>query len=245
MKKSSKTSAYKECEKEFIRNDCSNCEAPKMLKRIDKQYILKEIGSVLNFDRGLFYTVKELLIRPGKTVRQFIFEDRNRLVKPILFLIICSLIYTLTHKFFKFNDGYINFNFDDIDNQVIAKIFLWVSKNYGYANILMAVFIALWINVFFKKFDYNYYEIYILLCFIMGVSMLIFTLFGIVESVINYPVLQYGANIGILYVFWGIGRFFDSKRKRNYLKGILSYFLGMFTFILVLVLMGVLIDKII
>ena len=35
------------------------------LKRIDRRYISHEIEHVLHLDRGFFYTVKELIVRPG------------------------------------------------------------------------------------------------------------------------------------------------------------------------------------
>ena len=71
------------------------------LPRIDGKYIWNEISSVLNFEKGLFYTIRELLIRPGETVREFIQKDRNRLVKPIIFIIICSFIYTIIQQILK------------------------------------------------------------------------------------------------------------------------------------------------
>ena len=39
------------------------------LERIDEKYIWNEISSVLNLEKGIFYTIKELFVRPGKTVR--------------------------------------------------------------------------------------------------------------------------------------------------------------------------------
>ncbi len=50
---------------------------------------------MINFDKGIFYTIKELLIRPGENIPKFIHNDRNRLVKPLIFVIVCSLIYTI------------------------------------------------------------------------------------------------------------------------------------------------------
>ena len=67
----------------------------KTLERIDGKYIWKEIVSVLNFDKGIFYTIKEIFLRPGKTIQEFLLYDRKRLVKPILFIIIMSLVYTI------------------------------------------------------------------------------------------------------------------------------------------------------
>ncbi len=235
----------KTCNSEVNGNFCSNCGSPKELKRIDGKYILNEISSVINFDKGIFYTIKELLIRPGNAVKEFILEDRKRLIKPILFLIVCSLVYTIAQQLLKFEDGYINMDFGDLNDKPIGKMLNWVIKDYGYANILMAVFTTMWIKIFFGKYRYNFYEIFILLCFTMGISMLIFTLFGIIEGIINYPILQYGANIAIIYSAWAIGQFFNGKNKWNYLKSLLSYFLGMLTFLIVFIIIGVIAGQII
>ncbi len=216
----------KNCNSEVGGNFCSNCGYPKELKRIDGEYILNEISSVINFDKGIFYTIKELLIRPGYAVKEFILEDRKRLIKPILFLIVCSLVYSIAEQFLKIENGYLNMDFGGLNDKPIGKILNWVTKNYGYANILMAVFTTMWIKIFFRKYRYNVYEIFILLCFSMGISMLILALFGAIEMISNYPVLKYGVYITIIYSAWAIGQFFNAKNKWNYLKGILCHFLG-------------------
>lgn len=228
------------CNSDVEQNYCPNCGTPAELKRINGQYILKEIGSVLNFDKGILYTIRELLLRPGKNIQSFILEDRARLVKPIIFIIITSLIYSLAQHFFHFEDGYVNAG--GFDESATTKIFGWIQSNYGYANILMAIFIAGWIKIFFKKYEYNFFEILILLCFVMGVGMLIYTVFGIIESVIKIRVLHIGGIIGLLYASWAIGQFFDKNKKVNYLKGFLSYLLGMITFFLGAIILGMGID---
>ena len=230
----------KNCNKEISGKFCSNCGFPKEPKRIDRQYIVDEIGSVLNFDKGIFYTIKELFIRPGNTAKRFINGDRKRIVKPIVFLIICSLIYTLGQQFLSYESGFIKFNIENQHNSpIIVEIFEWFSQNYGYANILMAIFIAFWIKIFFKKYNYNYYEIYILLCFIMGISVLIYTLLGIMESIIDYPILQFGLFINLIYCSWSIGQFFDRKKKILYLKGFLSYIFGILTSLFIFFIIGI------
>ena len=230
----------KKCGAELSDDFCSKCGNPKTLKKIDGGYILSEIVSVLNFDKGIFYTIKELLVRPGENVQKFIHSDRNRLVKPIIFVIVCSLIYTIAQQLLKFEDGYVNAG--GFGESTISKIFEWIQTNYGFANILMAIFIALWIKVFFRKYNYNFFEILILLCFVMGIGMLIYTLFGIAESITKLKVLHIGGIIGFVYLSWAIGQFFDKDKKVNYLKGLLSYLLGMITFFLGAIMLGVGID---
>ena len=232
----------KNCETEVIQNYCPNCGTPVVLKRINGQYILKEISSVLNFDRGILYTIRELLLRPGKNIQTFVLEDRNRLVKPIIFIIITSLIYTLAQQFLHFEDGYVNAG--GSEESATTNIFGWIQKNYGYANIIMAIFIAGWIKVFFRKYEYNFFEILILLCFLMGISMLIYTVFGLIESITKIQILQIGGMVALVYTSWAIGRFFDKNKKANYLKGFLSYLLGMITFFLAAIILGMGIDLI-
>ena len=232
----------KNCETEVIQNYCPNCGTPVVLKRINGQYILKEISSVLNFDRGILYSIRELLLRPGKNIQTFVLEDRNRLVKPIIFIIITSLIYTLAQQFLHFEDGYVNAG--GFEESATTNIFGWIQKNYGYANIIMAIFIAGWIKVFFRKYEYNFFEILILLCFLMGIGMLIYTVFGLIESITKIQILQIGGMVALVYTSWAIGRFFGKNKKANYLKGFLSYLLGMITFFLAAIILGMGIDLI-
>ncbi len=233
----------KKCKSEFQGNYCSNCGHPQKTERINGRYIISEIGSVLNFQKGIFHTIKELLIRPGQNIRQFISEDRNRLVKPILFILICSLTYTIFVQIFDFKDGYIDFHFDDSDS-TNSLIFQWITQNYGYSNILISVFVAIWIKIFYRKYDYNFYEILILLFFVTGMEMLMFSFFGALESLTKTRVLSFAAPIVFIYAIWATSHFFDKRKVLNYFKAIISYFLGLITFIFVAFGLAILIDMI-
>ncbi len=233
----------KKCSNEFQGNYCPNCGHPSKYERIDGSYLLSEIGSVLNFQKGIFLTIWELLIRPGQNIRQYISEDRSRLVKPILFILICSLTYTVFVQIFEFKDGYIDFQieFDNLDS-ARSLIFQWITQNYGYSNILMSFFVAIWIKVFYRKYPYNFYEILILLLFVSGMEMLMFSLLGALESLTKIRFLSYGANIVLIYAFWATGQFFNKRKVLNYLKAPISFILGLITFIIVALGIGLLID---
>lgn len=232
----------KKCETEFSGNYCPDCGHPRELARINRQYILQEIGSVLNFDKGILYSIRELIIRPGQNIREFILEDRNRLVKPIIFIIICSLVYTISNQLFDFEDGYINY--ENTSNHTTTAIFEWIQKSYGYANIIMGIFIAFWIRILFRKYDYNFFETLILLCFIMGIGMLIYSVLGIAEGIFKIKILYFAGIIPVLYSSWAIGQFFDKRKKINYLKAFISYFLGMLSFTFSALALGLVIEMI-
>jgi len=230
----------KNCNTEVNLNYCPNCGQAAKLKRIDGHYIQHEIEHVLHFEKGIFYTVKELLIRPGQNVREFIADNRVRLVKPIIFIIISSLIYTIINHYFHLEDGYVSY--DEAEKSTTGVIFEWVQNHYGYSNIIMGIFIALWLKLFFKKYDYNFFEILILLCFVMGIGMLIFSVFAIAEGLFHFKLMQISGVVGIAYCSWAVGQFFEKAKITSYLKAFVSYMLGMVTFTFSVMLLGFLVD---
>lgn len=196
----------KNCYTEINLNYCPNCGQSAKIKRIDGHYIMHEIEHILHFERGILFTIRELLIRPGKSIRHFIAEDRARLVKPVIFIIVTSLIYTLILHFFHIEDG--AFKLDETKQPVTSLILKWIEGHYGYANIIMGAVIAFWIKIFFKKYNYNYFEIIILLCFVMGMEMLIFSVFLIIQGLSNINLMVIAGCVGIAYCIWAIGQFF-------------------------------------
>lgn len=230
----------RKCNHLFKGNFCPNCGDPIHLKRIDRKYIADEISSVFNFDKGIFLTIKELFLRPGKSIREFLTADRNRLVKPILFILITSLIYTLVNNYFKIEEQYIEFE----ATGTTANIFTWAQNNYGYTNILMSAFIALFLKLFFRKYRYNIYEILILLCFVMGMGMIIITVFALIQGITNLKLTETTGIVLIVYITFAVANFFNRKKIGSYIKALIAYILGIILFSFSVIAIGVLIDLI-
>ncbi|MDF2474717.1 MAG: hypothetical protein K0S24_200 [Sphingobacterium sp.] len=220
----------KSCKIAINSNFCPNCGHPAVLKRIDAHYIAHEIEHVLHFERGILYTIRELITTPGKNVRHYISENRSRLVKPIIFIIVTSLIYSILSHFFHIEDKYISYY--ESQHSTTSTMFLWIQAHYGYANIIIGIFIALWAKLFFKKYGFNLFEIIILLCFVLGMSMLIYALFALIEGIAHQSVMTYASILALLYGVWSVGQFFDPTKLSNYLKAFAAYMLGFITFML-------------
>ena len=238
------SNSCKNCDSEVTLNYCPNCGEPAKLKRINGHYIMHEIEHVLHFERGILYTVRELLINPGQSIRNFISENRSRLVKPIIFIIVTSLIYTIISHYFHIEDEYVKQQ-GLPENSAVVKILKWLQGNYGYMNILTGGFIALWLKVFFKKYGYNFFELLIMLCFVLGISMLIFAFFSLIEGLTDIKLLSVAGIIGIIYLIWAVGNFFEKNKIGNYFKALLSYILGFITFFIAFGLIGITIDLLI
>ncbi|MDM1395865.1 DUF3667 domain-containing protein [Myroides odoratimimus] len=222
---------------------CPDCGESIKLKRIDSHYVLHEISHVLHVEKGIFYTIKELLLKPGITVQKFITEDRSKLVKPIIFIIIASLIYSLIAHYFHI-ESFVSYHHSG-GGGVADSIFLWGDTHSGYMNIIIGVFIAVWAKVLFKKHYFNLFEILILLCFVTGMSMLIFSVFAIIQGIVKVNLMAIAGVVGVLYCTWGIGQFFEVRSIKSYLKAFFAYVLGMLTFSVLVIIIGELLDYVI
>lgn len=230
----------KNCDAEITLKYCPNCGQPAQLKRIDGHYIVHEIEHVLHFERGILFTVRELAIHPGQSIRKYLSENRSRLVKPIIFIILTSLIYTIISHVFHIEEEYVTQK--GLEKSAIGTILKWIQANYGYASILTGIFIALWLLVFFKKYGYNFFELLIMLCFVQGISMLIFAVFALIEGIIHIKFLSIAGFIGIAYVVWAMGNFFEARKIGNYIKALFAFLLGSVSFYIIIFIVGITID---
>jgi len=215
----------KNCNEPVNSNYCPNCGQPVKLKKIDKYYIIQEFGDFFFANKGMVYTVKNVFIRPGDSVKRFITEDRYRFVKPITFLFLVTLIYALAVHLFNINTDYM-INVDFGEDITISPVVKWLMENPRYIITIMALFIAFWLKIFFRKAGYNFFEIFILMCFVTGISTLIDTIGAIIHKGTNWQLMQIAIFINLIYVIWAIGQFFGKKKVASYVKAFLSYTLG-------------------
>ena len=237
----------KNCNQPTNGNYCSICGRPTKLRRIDKHYIINEIGDFLGANKGFLYTVKEMLTKPGESVKRFIAEDRFKFVKPITFAIITSVIYALVNHFFHIGvEDYYFYESDAEISSTTTLIFNWMLIDYpGYTSIIVGLFMAFWIKLFFRKSNYNLFEIFILICFVSGIGSLLQSVFTILQGITHLNLLQIGNLIAISYSVWAIGQFFDKKKVMSYVKVFFSYILGILVLSFTIVFLGTLIDVLI
>lgn len=222
-------------------NYCQKCGQSVKLERIDRPYILKQFQYLINVEKGFFYTAKELLIKPGKSIQEFIFEDRDKHVKPFMFLVFTSIVFALTNYLLDMHYSYFNVSkITLLQNKVSLGAFgEWLNNNTGYTNLIIGCFIAFWIKVFFRKSKCNIYEVMVMLCFVLGEVTLIQS-FGLALGQLtdNALIVGLGFLISFLYTIWAIGQFFGKKKLINYLKSLNTLILGALSYFLIFILIG-------
>ncbi len=219
------------CKSKLQGNFCAECGQPKTLKRIDRKQVLEEIGNLINLKKGFLYTVKEVLIRPGKTIRRFISEDRRKLVKPIPFTIFCMLIYTIVMNVMgvEFNEsvGVSSGNHSTWFYQPAYQMLNFLTEHLNLLILGSGFFMAWILKGFFKSYGYNFYELLTLSYYVMGVYTLISTFLFAIYWMWKLPYMDSVSTIiELSYIGWAVGQFFDMHKKTNYLKGLLSFMLS-------------------
>ncbi len=85
---------------------CKHCGENLWPKRITFFSILKDIPDVFfDVDRGLFYTIRTFLLRPGKEIRKYFAGDRIRHYKPLKFVLFIGGFAAFLYAKFQFNNG--------------------------------------------------------------------------------------------------------------------------------------------
>ncbi|WP_282630270.1 DUF3667 domain-containing protein [Empedobacter sedimenti] len=235
------------CNEIITNNFCSNCGQPAKLKRINQQYAWQELLNLIGYENGFVFTVKELITRPGKTVQEYIHINRKKITKPITFLILSSIIYTLVSQYF-YTDIISNKQMEAFyGNSTYYKILIWVNNNYGYANLLMLLPITLWTKIFFRKYNYNFYETFVMVCLFMAEAMLFLAFTIVLNKFLEFPRIIYDSLTSFamfLYISWMISIFYK-KNIKNYIKAFLAYTFGFLTSQAMTFLVAVLYDSLI
>ena len=89
----------KNCGHNFHGNYCPECGQNAHTERIDSHFFLHDIPhSVLHIDKGFFFTFKELIVRPGHAIREYLDGKRVRHFRPLAYLLLLSTLSALVQK---------------------------------------------------------------------------------------------------------------------------------------------------
>lgn len=197
----------KNCGKTVNNKFCSHCGQSAHVDRINFHYIVHELQhSVLHVDKGIIYTIKELIVRPGYSIKEYLEGKRVNHFKPFSFVVILAAIYGfLIHFSNLYPEAYV---FTDdakaaVDNNKI--IFEWMYSHYSLVMFFIIPVSALSSYLVFRKSGYNYMENIIIYSYITGMHivmlLLFFPFFYITMSTALYFVtftLAYIYNIWVL-----------------------------------------------
>jgi hypothetical protein len=228
----------KNCNNQIGEDFCPKCGQPKTIKRIDLQYLVHEIQHLIHFEKGFHFTAWQLIIKPGKTIRSYLFENRNKYVKPIVYLFFAALIFSLFTYFFHLKISYFNVSYMEAlkDKVNLKTIDNWLISHIAYTNILIGFCISPWLVLLFRNRKHNVFEMTVLMSYVLATGLLIMLPIIAISKGINtkFDFLI----LFLVYEIWAIGQFFGEKKILNYIKATLAFVLGGLTHVAIFFVIG-------
>lgn len=240
----------KNCGEKLTGNYCSNCGQKAKVDRINAKYIYSEIPETFfQIDRGFFFTIKELFLRPGNSIRGFLEGKRKDYIKPIAYVLVLSTLYALLANLVSDTTflgevvlGMVEGGTTKESEPILTAILQWIADHHAYSMVLFLPFFSLASLLAFKRFNYNFFEHFVINAYLCGQQAIIYSFFVIIQYIGNtenyyFPILPLVLSIG--FAFWTFIQVFNSLGKiSSILRTVITYFLY-FVIILIALAIGI------
>ena len=238
-----KTITCKNCGNEFTGNYCNICGQSAHTHDINFHFIWHDIQhGLLHLEKGILYTIKELFIRPGHSVKEYIDGKRINHFKPIsLVLLLAGLYVFLLHTFDLHQIPLVSTTTEGSVKLDVSGFIRSIEEHYSISQILFLPIFSLASYLAFKKFKLSYIKHLVLNAFILVQRLVVKILFVPLLYAYNGTskmniVIGITNLIGFAFAFWTLGQFFKDKSTfKTILRCISFFFLFLFQMIVIVV----------
>lgn len=221
----------KNCDQDFNGNYCNQCGQSAETHRLNFHFLWHDIQhGLFHFDKGVLYTSKQLLTRPGASIREFLEGKRVKHFKPLSLVIILATIYGLLYHYFHINMFYqVDLGNSPNEKAFIEKYNEWMSTHFAWATLISIPFYALATFITFRKQGYNFIEHLVLNSFLAAQRLIVHIItFPLIYFYNSTPymgkIMVFITFIDFILMVWGYTQFFNKITKlKLFLLSILSY----------------------
>ncbi len=198
------------------------------IDRISMRTMLASVLSILNLERGIFYTSWEMIKSPGDAMRRFLFQDRSKFIDPLKFLVLTIPLYLfLTLNVFPessffdgLREGLSRSNPGEVETEAQERLTALVGYMVSYSDLLLLLTVpisAFWTRVILRSYKLNYGEHLVINAFLYG--------FMTLASIILLPVQWVAYTLGgTLMIILSVGYqtyFIQSFFRKGWFKSLL------------------------
>lgn len=239
----------KNCNSSNIDKYCGNCGQQVHLERYTLKRFFSIILDAFNLEKGILYTFKMLLLKPGEAINDYLNGKTKPYFNPLNYLLVAAGIYAVLVLWLNIFDTTIDatndlLNMDAIEESEEAiemqSRFLESFKNYiNLIPLMMIPFASMISMIFFKSTKLFYGEHLIINSFLFAQGFYMTMI--ITPFVIIFPSLKvfFGvilAVIIIVYLGYSFHHIFRRSVLRSYAGALLVYIAGMLLFYLAFIL---------
>ena len=228
------------CGTEVDSKFCPNCGQSTEVTRFNWAYIANKAIGAFDINKGFFYSLVVLIIRPGQALRSFILGENAKLSNPIkLFFLVGALTNFLTFKYSIFNYATVDESLLLISLEDAHGYYTYSTRYFSFFTLTAIPFFSLSSWLFFKNSKFNYTENLVLNMYIGVGQFLLLLLF--------LPLLiffrgQASTNVyglfNMAYNVWVLVFFFQVFKWSGYLKSVTAilipqvvvYFMNYFSY---------------
>lgn len=225
----------KNCNQIYKGHFCSNCGQTAETHKINAHFLWHDIQhSLLHFDAGIPYSLKQLFTRPGHSIREFIEGKRVRHFKPLSLVAVLGAFYGFLYHYYHI-DLFSDPNDSTLDLHDYNE---WMATHFSLVTIATIPFYTLGTFIVFRKQGYNFFEFFVLNTFKAAQRLFV--------QLLTFPVLLYLNSIGhaqwfststyiigLLLIFWTNIQFFNKMSKvKAFFLSILSHIIFLICFII-------------
>lgn len=229
----------KNCGNKFKGNFCNQCGQSAETYRLNFKFLLHDIQhGLFHFDKGILHSIKQLCIRPGHTVNEYIAGKRVSHFKPLSMVVVLATLYGLLKHFFLHEivsgSSKIIINDKTINSATINSIFEWVNSHGAIMALLIVPFYSLASFIAYRKEKYNFAEHLVLNAYTSSLRLIV--------TIILFPLImltQHSAGNNIADVFitilevivtcWCFMQFFSNIKWSTALKKLMYTYLIFFS----------------
>lgn len=234
---------------------CSDCGQRTDTHRVNWHYLGHDVlHSVWHLEGGILFTLKELLTRPGHSIREFLAGKRINHYRPLALLLILGAIllfimHTLDVSFAQKSQEVFNPDMGSTSERMKAfqaQATHFVEANQNLLHIATIPLYAFWMWFMFRRRGFSYPEILVAQTFIANVQILISILIVIVFWAIGASNTVFALAMGLsllVYMAYNVVTYtqlYAGKIKplMAVIRSIAAYFLGYFSFVFIVGLIG-------
>jgi hypothetical protein len=219
-------------------------ENDKQPERITFPYLWGKILAVLNFEKGLPFTLWQFAIYPSKAAQEYLFGDRKKFMDPIKFTVLAVAIGTYIIVNYMASE---NNSFDQlagIEDEKIKEGLVYLGTLFNdYYNISLFLNIPLYAimtKLLFKKKALYFAEHIVVNAYLYAVATFSAVFLLAFPKDRNFIVMNVFGLFIFVYLVWAYKKIFEERWLDTIVKGIVVLFAASFLyFILVMFVLGI------
>lgn len=198
-------------------NYCGHCGQKATVGKLTTAQVGQELfNNLLQIDHGFWYTCKELFVRPGASIREYLQGQRVKHVKPITYVLALWTIYFVLSRLTDQNtwmddilNGWLRHEDGETESSRSTQVMIWFSKNLTYTTLLLLPVFSLASYLSFLRAGWNYMEHFVLNTYITGQQAILYLLIMLLNTIEGLPrILDFSGFLAFGYTIWVYRQFF-------------------------------------